>query len=503
MSDPSGQPAPVPAPDALPPRPPASFARSTSQFWAARRLGVPTPTLALCAVAGLAGGTLVVGHEPGLGVAVVGLLVWAAALPALLRRRAADDLLTATLAVALVAVVALRDAEWVVALCITAAVVAGTVAATSARSAPAVLLSAVSWAAGAVRTLPWLAGAAGGLAGPRRGQVLVALRSVVVTAALLVVFGLLFASADQVFASYLPSVELDLLPAQVVVGLLTALLAASLAHLALAPPGWSGLRVPPGTSANRGEWLLPVLALDAMVLAFIGVQVGALAGGHRHVLESAGLSYAEYARGGFGQLVAVTALTLLVVGVAARRAPRGTDSDRLLVRIALGVLCVATLGVVASALMRMNLYVEAFGLTRLRLFVVVVEVVLGVVLLLVLAAGVRWRGGWLPRAVVQVAAAAVLGLAVANPDALIVRHNVAAELDAPLDATYLGNLSADAVPAMADTPEPLRSCLLSRVGVDPVRGALDWNLGRDLAARTMPDERPECEDQAVWYPWMR
>src|SRR5665811_2172612 len=114
---------------------------------------------------------------------------------------------------------------------------------------------------------------------------------------------------------------------------------------------------------------------DAMVLAFVLVQVGGLVDGHEHILETVGLTYAQYAREGFAQLVVATALTLAVVAVAARRAPRESERDRRISRAALGVLCVGTLGVVASALRRMDLYVEAFGMTRLRLFVVVVEVV--------------------------------------------------------------------------------------------------------------------------------
>lgn len=446
---------------------------------------MPTATLVVCAVVGAAGGTLLVGHRLGLGAAVVGLLVWAAAVPRLVRRRAVGDLVTAALSVALVAVVAVRDAGWVVGLCVATAAGAGAVAATSARSAPAVALSIGSWAAGAVRTLPWVSRGVGTVLGSRRGQVLVAVRSVAVTVALLLVFGLLFASADTVFASYLPEVDLGLLPAQVVVGVLVALAAATLAHLALAPPGWSNVTVPPGRPARRGEWLLPVLALDALVLAFVLVQVGALLGGHRHVLETAGLTYAEYTRQGFAQLVVATALTLVVVAVAARRAPRVTERDRLVSRVALAVLCLGTLGVVASALRRMDLYVDAFGLTRLRLFVVVVELVLAAVLVLVMVAGVRWRGGWLPRAVVQVVAVAVLALAAVNPDAQIVRHNTTADLDVSLDVSYLQGLSADAVPAMDRLDEPLRSCLLARADVDAPEGLTDWNLGRDRAARAV------------------
>lgn len=181
------------------------------------------------------------------------------------------------------------------------------------------------------------------------------------------------------------------------------------------------------------------------------------------------------------------ALTLAVVAVAARRAPRTTERDRLISRVALAILCFATLGVVASALRRMDLYVEAFGLTRLRLFVDVVEMVLAVVLVLVLVAGVRWRAGWLPRAVVQVVAVAMLGLAMINPDAQIVRHNATAELDSALDLSYLRGLSADAVPAMDELTEPLRTCLLEGASGGRSESFAGWNLGRSSADRVLVD----------------
>lgn len=458
------------------------MATALSAFWATSVRVAPHSALLVCAGVGVAGGALLVGHRLGLGAAVVGLLLGAVAVPALVRRRAIGDLLTGALAVVLVAEVAVRDASWVVAVCLLAAAGLGAVAATSARSAPAVLLSAVSWAMGAVRAVPWVGRSLGQLAGTRRGQLLSALRSVAVTVVLLLVFGLLFASADTVFASYLPDVELDLLPGQVVVGALVALVAAAAVQLSLAPPAWSTLRPRPATPARRGEWLLPVAALDVLVLAFVLVQVGALLGGHRHVLETAGLSHAEYARQGFAQLVVVTLLTLLVVAVAARRAPREQARDRLVSRVALGVLCVGTLGVVGSALRRMDLYMEAFGLTRLRLFVAVVEVALGVVLVLVMVAGVRWRGEWVPRAVVQVLGLAMVVLAALNPDALIARTNTTAAPEVDLDIVYLQGLSADAVPVLEALDEPLRSCVLSGMPAPTAEGGAAWNLGRSRAA---------------------
>ncbi|HWS58575.1 MAG TPA: DUF4173 domain-containing protein [Actinotalea sp.] len=487
----------------LPPSSPSSpsspFAAAFAAFWAG---GAPAPVTALllCGALGVLGGVLLVGYQPGLGVAVVGVLLAAVAVPGLVRRRAVGDAVTLALAATLVGVVAVRDAEWVVALSVLVAAGAGAVALTAARSAPAVLLGAVSWLLGSIRAVRWVGRGLGALAGARRGQVLGATRSVVVTVLLLLVFGGLFASADAVFASYLPRLDADLLPARLVIGALVAVVAATSLHLSVSPPGWSGLRPPAPNQAGRGEWLLPVAALDALVLAFVLVQAGALVGGHAYVLETAGLGYAQYAREGFAQLVVVTALTLIVVAVAARRAPRSTLRDRVVSRVALGVLCVGTLGVVASALRRMDLYVEAFGLTRLRLLVVAAEVAMAAVLVLVLVAGVRWRGGWLPRATVQVVAVAMIALAVVNPDALIVRHNTTAGLEIPLDLAYLQGLSADAVPAMDEVDEPWRTRLLACAVVDDDPAWPAWNLGRARALEVLDEAGEPITSGAVPCP---
>lgn len=432
-----------------------------------------------------------VGHRPGLGFALAGLLLWAVSAVNLLRRKAFGQLSLASLSVLLCGVVALRDAAWVATLSVLAAVGTAAVAATSARSAGGVLLSGPAWVAGAVRAVPWLGRRAEALSRGRSESLVPALGAVSVTALLLVVFGALFASADAVFASYLPRPDLHLLPAQAAVALLAAVACAANGQLVSAPPPTADLRPATGAPSARWAWALPVTALAGLVWAFVLVQVAALVGGHRYVDATAGLTYAEYTRQGFAQLVAATALTLVVVAVAVRHAPRASAADRLVVRAALGALCVGTLGVVASALRRVDLYVEAFGLTRLRMLVVFGEVALGVIVVLVLVAGVRWSGGWLPRAVVAVAGGAMLALAVVNPDAQIVRYNATATAQGRLDVTYLRGLSADAVPAAAALAEPLRSCVLaglSRYGEQELAG---WNLGR---ARARAAELPTFAD---------
>lgn len=471
------------------------------RFWPSPTWPASVWSLAGALVAGVVAATLLPGHAAGLGVAVTAAVAGAAVVPTLRRARRWYDLAGVVAAVALVGVVALRDATWVVVLCALLAAAVATIALTGARSWVAIALSPGVGVLGALRTGPWAARGAVVAGGTRGKQATPLLRSAAVAVALLTVFGLLFASADAVFASLLPDLGLDLVPARVLTLVVVTGLVLVAMHVATTRPRWQVLSVPSGRPVRLVEWLVPVVALDALVVCFVAVQVGALLGGHRHVLATAGLSYAEYARQGFAQLVVVTALTLVVIAVAARYAPRARTTDRRASSAALAVLAVATLGVVVSALRRMDLYIDAFGLTRLRLVVAVFEVSLAVVLLLVLVAGVRWRGGWLPRAVTGTTVLAMLSFAVVNPDALIAERNIERyRAGADIDMGYLRGLSADAAPAIDRLPEPLRSCLLTGTDSSPAGGIGGWNLGRERAARIVRSRPPAPTSALDCYP---
>ena len=213
------------------------------------------------------------------------------------------------------------------------------------------------------------------------------------------------------------------------------------------------------------------------------------------MLRTAGLTSAEYARSGFGQLVTVTVLTLIVLAVAAHVAARDTVADRVWLRGLLGGLAVLTLVIVASALSRMWAYEQAYGFTHLRLLVSVFEIWLGVVFVLVMAAGVRLRAraAWLPGAVLGAAVISLLGLAVLNPDRFIAERNVVRFAETTyIDLYYLEDLSADAVPALDRLPEPWRVCVLDKINgeldrTEPGEEWRHWNLGRSEARRVLGD----------------
>lgn len=410
--------------------------------------------------------------------------------------------------VALVAVGTVRAAGWLFVLCLLAAAVTATLAVTGGRTPFGMLLAATLPPAATVRALPW---AVRGLhrtrsSGPGIGRIVT---SLAISVGLLTLFGLLFSSADAVFADLLAGLLPDISPGSVVgwlvrLGLIGLGLLGG-AYLVNRPPDLDSLRAKPGRPVHRLEWALPLVLLDALFAAFVLVQLTVFFGGAGHVLRTAGLTYAEYARGGFWQLLAVTALTLLVIAVAARRAPKATRGDRLLVRVLLGVLTALSLVVVASSLYRMQVYADAYGATRLRLFVATVELSLGVLFVLVGVAVARLRADWLPRLVIGTAVLALLGLALVNPDRLIADRNVDRYLETGrVDLTYLSGLSADAVPALARLPEPMRTCALREIAFElPDDGFWATNLGRERArsvldATQVTSSTTNCAVQVRW-----
>ncbi|WP_417846105.1 DUF4173 domain-containing protein [Streptomyces polyrhachis] len=362
----------------------------------------------------------------------------------------------------LLAVPLLRESLWPVSLAMLAALAAGTCALVGGRSWYAVLLGPV----GLLGTLPaavgWLVeGVRQRLAHSRRRWGFL-LRTGGVAVALLVVFGALFASADAAFADLLgalvPEVTVGGSPWRFLLFLGGALGALAAARTAAAPLRWDRIPAKPGRARGRTEWALPLLALNALFAVFISVQLVVLFGGYDTVLRETGMTYAQYARQGFWQLLWVTLLVLVVVALALRWAPRSGPRDRVLVRGVLGTLCALTLVVVASALRRMDLYVDAYGLTRLRISVFSMEVWLGLVIVMIMVAGVL-GARWLPRVVAGSAAAAVLVFGLVNPDALIAERNIRLS-ERGIDTDYLSTLSADAVPALDRLAEPYRSCAL-------------------------------------------
>jgi signal transduction histidine kinase len=487
------EPAPVLAP-VVPPLPPAAAPEPAmdslfGRFWPEAGLSGNVRALLGCIAVGLLAAVVLPFRGLGLGTFLVLLAAGGVILAFSVNRRAPFTLACAGLCAMLAATTVVRDAEWIAILCLLAGGVVCTAALVNGRTMASFVIGAVAWPLAGLRGLPWLGRSVRAVS--VLGSRAAALRTAVLSLLAVAVFGLLFASADAVFAEWAgaitPNLELDsfVLRAFITVAVGGVVLAAT--YLALNPPNVGANGAPARPVAHRYEWLTPVLLVDAVFLVFLAAQATVIFGGHDYVESTTGLTYADYVHQGFGQLTVATALTLLVVWAAARKAPRSTPADAAWVRGSLGLLCLLTLVVVASALYRMHVYQEAYGFTQLRLLVDVFEAWLGLVVLGVMAAGVRLSAAWLPRAALLSGATALLLLAAINPDAWVAQRNIDRyEETGRADWFYLQQLSADAVPVLATLPDDVVECALSGHGLED-DDWLEWNLGRHRAAPLLED----------------
>jgi len=440
------------------------------------------------------------GHAPGVNVAVVWIATVIAGSLGVHRAVDASDRVFLALGALPPLLAIVRDAPWVLVVELVAAVSTVAVGAARARAWVSIGKAPLRIAPKLPRGLAVVLGSSFEDFAVQPATLRPALRTSMLSAALVLVFGALFVSADPAFAALtqewlVPDVDVGLLPARVLVFGTVVAFAGS---LTLLPPVlqeahgspwmmYRERRVP--FKFEPAEWKTGLFLLNVLFASFVAVQITVLFGGHSHVLETTGLTYAEYAREGFFQLIAVAALTLGVVAAAVRS---NHETDRRWLRILLGALCAMTLVILASALTRMNLYQEAYGFTRLRLLVDLAIYWLSAVFVVVMAAGVVWEGRWLPRAVVLVTVVAAVGFGVSNPDARIAHRNVERfQESGDIDLAYLASLSADAVPALAELDHPEAGCMIEAILKRSQHGQSTWsfNLSRHHARDVV---RPPC-----------
>jgi hypothetical protein len=272
----------------------------------------------------------------------------------------------------------------------------------------------------------------------------------------------------------------------------------------------------PGTDARRAaaqtaitaDWgateiLTVVVAIEVLFAAFVLVQVAYLFGGFATVAAH-GLTYSEYARQGFFQLVAVVlgAGALLVLASAI------SGGHRHFRPVAAG-LVVLTAVILVSAALRLTLYQQAYGWTELRFHVAATIGWLAVDLAIALALVLTGRVRWLLHGATMVGVATVLVVTAIGPSSFIAEQNVARvihpELVPPegksgLDVGYVGSLGDGAIPVLVDalpeldeaTRTQVREMLLLR-RVPPESAATGWaawNLERERAREALDSLTP-------------
>ena len=282
----------------------------------------------------------------------------------------------------------------------------------------------------------------------RSRQVVSVGRALAIAVPLLVIFTALFAHADAAFSNLAGDLVPDdltglLVDIVIVVGVSYASIGLLLAILDGQPGEASG----ESTKArlSRLELAIVLGLLDLLFLAFVLVQIRYLFGGKHLIMTRAHLTYAQYAHRGFFELVAVCALVLPLLLVADWLRGGSKRQRDPLFSIPAGVL-IALLGVIiASAIQRMRIYQEAYGLTELRFYGTAFLTWVAVVFALLLVTILNGRRHLFAAGALASALIALVCLNAVNPDNWIARVNIERfHQGKKIDIAYLNTLSDDA-----------------------------------------------------------
>lgn len=282
-------------------------------------------------------------------------------------------------------------------------------------------------------------------------QVAQILRGLILAGGLLAVFGTLLASADAVFGSALQGLfdELAFLSPQPGVRILfwVVLAGGALRLWLLAPPSEAPLA---RSNFQPTELYIALGSLNALLAVFL-LMHGRYLFGDAGLVESLGLSYADYARRGFFELSLCIGLLLPLVLTAYRSAEVNREPR---LRLLGGSLILCAGGLAISALKRMSLYIGAYGLSVERLYAAAGIFVAMTVLMWAAYCCYRPRPiAWLlARQKVTVILLLSL-LSLLNTDALVARSHLrlVEQGKMGLDAWYLSHhLSTDALPVIRE-----------------------------------------------------
>jgi hypothetical protein len=332
-------------------------------------------------------------------------------------------------------------------------------------------------------------------------------RGIVITVPIVIVFALLLSSADPTFASWRDAVARiietwSFIPRTIFFLVLLTIVLGAYSFAAFTP---ATVRDPSAVSSTGDTWprwlghterSILLSAVTALLWLFLFIQLSYLFGNVPSVAGS-GMTFAEYAQRGFGELTIVATLSIALIIVSERYGRVDGSAGR--IKGLTLALILAVLIILGSAFRRVLLYEAAYGYTVSRLYAQVYMIVLAIALF-ALAYGVMTvlDTRALFRRVFAVAVAACVILVLWNHEGWIASENIERfRTTGKLDEKYLARmLSPNAVPViisrMAALPEPqqlaLRQQLVAQYGQRERIFAnrwFEWNYRRNQAREAL------------------
>lgn len=242
--------------------------------------------------------------------------------------------------------------------------------------------------------------------------------------------------------------------------------------------------------------------LNLLFLVFVVLQLRYFFGGASLVQASDGLTFSGYYRRGFFELVVVAALVLPILLAAHWLLRKENPAHERIFRLLAGTQVALLFVIMTSAVRRMLLYQNEYGLTELRLYTTAFMAWLALVFVWFVATILRGRREQFACGALVAGLLVIATLHVMNTDAFIVRVNVAhAQTGRGFDADYAASLSADAVPPLLESlPALSRDCqriiarkVLQRWSHTEGEDWRNWNWSRSQSYRIVQREAEELQ----------
>lgn len=264
-------------------------------------------------------------------------------------------------------------------------------------------------------------------------------------------------------------------------------------------------------------------SVNLLFLGFVLLQFTYLFGGQSNI-NIEGFTYAEYARRGFSELLAVALISLFVFYVLSMITKRETKTKQWTFS-ALGLVLVGLVTIIlVSAYTRLTLYEQAYGFTRLRTLTHVFMIWTGLLLAGTAVLDIMKKMDRMALILIVMIFGFGLSISLLNIDQFIVQQNISRSLSngqeersVPLDTGYLYTLSTDAIPPLVEffqdpnTPQDLKddigsvlACRAAIPGRHHPRPWTSWHYSYSQANDLLNDlsgelsDYPVTEDQG-WY----
>jgi hypothetical protein len=336
------------------------------------------------------------------------------------------------------------------------------------------------------------------------------IRGALIALPLLLVFLVLFVAADAVFArvaSDLVRIQIgrDVIGRVIFAVFVAWIFAGTMAAVRLSRERFSNVdAVSPPVRLGAVEATVVLAALDVLFALFVAIQAAYLFPGS-DPLAVTGMTYSEYARRGFFELVFAAAMAGLVILALDSFVERRQTAYR----FAAGALVVLIGVVLVSAIWRLGLYQQAYGWTDIRFYVVAAIVWLAIGAAACLFAVIRDRVSALPKFMAGAGLAVALACNVIGPQSFVTAQNLQRVIDPSLvppggfnglDADYITRLGADGLNVLFDSldsvPAYEANVIEDRLRVRTIKlratgarnGWPSWNWSKDQVFRAL-DER--------------